>query len=122
MLAVYRSNGVKKIVPSLTARLKNIILNNSLTFLNRRGIARAARFGHRSNAMQCPRRRADFCRHCEERQRRSNPAFTAPAARWIALRRSGARSRDPLARNDRFEAQANCRFVRQERSAESVKS
>jgi hypothetical protein len=32
MLAVYRSNGVKKIVPSLTARRKNIILNNSLTF------------------------------------------------------------------------------------------
>jgi hypothetical protein len=41
-----------------------------------------------------------FSRHCEERQRRSNPFLLA--ARWIASRSlsSGAHSRDPLARND----------------------
>ncbi len=40
-------------------------------------------------------------RHCEERSERSNPFFLS-AARWIASRSlsSGARSRDPLARND----------------------
>jgi hypothetical protein len=39
-------------------------------------------------------------RHCEGRKRRSNPFFFA--AKWIASRSmsSGARSRDPLARND----------------------
>ena len=39
--------------------------------------------------------------HCEERKRRSNPAFLS-AARWIASRSlsSGAHSRDPVARND----------------------
>src|SRR6266480_5451969 len=41
------------------------------------------------------------CRHCEERLRRSNPLFVG-CRRWIASRSlsSGARSRDPLARND----------------------
>jgi len=40
-------------------------------------------------------------RHCEERQRRSNPSLPRVAA-WIASRSlsSGAHSRDPLARND----------------------
>src|SRR6266403_5098077 len=39
-------------------------------------------------------------RHCEERKRRSNPLFLC-LARWIASLSlsSGARSRDPLARN-----------------------
>src|SRR5260370_7367429 len=41
-------------------------------------------------------------RHCEERLRRSNPAFVPRRKSWIASRSlsSGARSRDPLARND----------------------
>ena len=41
-------------------------------------------------------------RHCEEHLRRSNPAFFLAAQSWIASRSlsSGARSRDPLARND----------------------
>ena len=40
-------------------------------------------------------------RHCEERLRRSNPSIRY-AALWIASRSlsSGARSRDPVARND----------------------
>ena len=40
-------------------------------------------------------------RHCEEHLRRSNPFFLC-AATWIASRSlsSGARSRDPVARND----------------------
>jgi hypothetical protein len=40
-------------------------------------------------------------RHCEEHLRRSNPFFRF-VARWIASRSlsSGARSRDPVARND----------------------
>src|ERR1700716_2572478 len=40
-------------------------------------------------------------RHCDERSDRSNPFFLSVAA-WIASRSlsSGARSRDPLARND----------------------
>src|SRR6266404_3836391 len=49
-----------------------------------------------------PRRdREAVCRHCEERKRRSNPLFLC-LARWIASSclSSGARSRDPLARND----------------------
>jgi hypothetical protein len=43
-------------------------------------------------------------RHCEERKRRSNPVFLRSF--WIASLSlsSGARSRDPLARNDAFRA------------------
>jgi hypothetical protein len=72
-------------------------------------------------------------RHCEERpvrrssqseggrrKRRSNPFFLC-AARWIASRSlsSGARSRDPLARNDGL--RIGCLKLNRELSAQSIR-
>jgi hypothetical protein len=41
-----------------------------------------------------------FCRHCEERKRRSNPHLLCGAMDCFAEPVIGAHSRDPLARND----------------------
>ena len=64
---------------------------------------RAERVG-KTRATCAARSRSCGCRHCEERERRSNP-FSLFAVRWIASRSlsSGARSRDPVARNDGME-------------------
>ena len=80
------------------------------------GGSRALVADHQGREYQGGVRAGPYPRHCEERQRRSNPE-SRPRL-WIASRSlsSGARSRDPLARNDRcaytFSSFCKHRFTR----------